>query len=303
MAGAGVAGPQQVPLRLWAAPGNPSRGRQLEQEPKGVQSVLRATDLRPQPPRSSSGSSAALQRANRILTHGSSSSFVPQRRLAWLPSQESVDHNLHSNEGTPPVPTSANVTSTDFSCRIGADVSPQGGRGAGPSPGRLAVRRLSWGTGAKAEDSGIQYEAHSGGGDCGGGAAPLLEDMRYHDQMNQQETIRTLTRDMSRLNAQHLHGQAQLRQRDCEMRALKQRVRALEAELGLVKSEKEVAQAELAACKHADEGLCVICLSEAASHVAVPCGHLVLCGTCRPAEAACPVCRQPTYSVLRVYRA
>lgn len=59
--------------------------------------------------------------------------------------------------------------------------------------------------------------------------------------------------------------------------------------------------AELEALK--EHGQCVICLSEAASHVVVPCGHQALCKACvAPDLQSCPVCRQPVHAVIRVYK-
>jgi hypothetical protein len=48
---------------------------------------------------------------------------------------------------------------------------------------------------------------------------------------------------------------------------------------------------------------CVICLSEAATHVVVPCGHQALCANCAPEQLdKCPVCRGPSTQVIRVFR-
>ena len=40
-----------------------------------------------------------------------------------------------------------------------------------------------------------------------------------------------------------------------------------------------------------DATLCVVCLERRRSHVAIPCGHLALCGTCAARLTACPCCR------------
>jgi len=59
--------------------------------------------------------------------------------------------------------------------------------------------------------------------------------------------------------------------------------------------------AELEALK--EHGQCVICLSEAATHVVVPCGHQALCRACATQDMqSCPVCRQPVHALIRVYR-
>jgi E3 ubiquitin-protein ligase MUL1 len=53
----------------------------------------------------------------------------------------------------------------------------------------------------------------------------------------------------------------------------------------------------------ATESLCVICLEVEPNHVFIPCGHLACCGTCGPNKyKTCPVCRDPTQGVYRVYR-
>ena len=40
--------------------------------------------------------------------------------------------------------------------------------------------------------------------------------------------------------------------------------------------------------------LCVICLDEPRSHIAVTCFHLVVCRRCSRSVSACPVCRADT---------
>jgi hypothetical protein len=50
---------------------------------------------------------------------------------------------------------------------------------------------------------------------------------------------------------------------------------------------------------------CIVCLTNSASHVLVPCGHLVLCGACVTptlhSSPACPLCRVPTQRVMKVF--
>jgi hypothetical protein len=46
---------------------------------------------------------------------------------------------------------------------------------------------------------------------------------------------------------------------------------------------------------------CVVCLSNAPTHVALSCGHLCACADCSTTLAACPVCRAPTERWQRVY--
>lgn len=51
-------------------------------------------------------------------------------------------------------------------------------------------------------------------------------------------------------------------------------------------------------------GKCVLCLDGSASHASVPCGHLAFCGACaaeRPSPE-CPVCRQPSQCVVRIFK-
>jgi len=51
-------------------------------------------------------------------------------------------------------------------------------------------------------------------------------------------------------------------------------------------------------------GKCVLCLDGVSSHASVPCGHLAFCGACaaeRPSPE-CPVCRQPSQCVVRIFK-
>ena len=41
------------------------------------------------------------------------------------------------------------------------------------------------------------------------------------------------------------------------------------------------------------ETTCIICFSNAKSHVAGPCGHLCACGPCSAKMESCPICRAP----------
>ena len=52
-----------------------------------------------------------------------------------------------------------------------------------------------------------------------------------------------------------------------------------------------------------DQHTCVICLSERARYVVVPCGHKCLCQSCADTSRvqACPMCRGRVQSVMRVY--
>lgn len=49
---------------------------------------------------------------------------------------------------------------------------------------------------------------------------------------------------------------------------------------------------------------CVLCLDGLTTHASVPCGHLAFCGACaaeRPSQL-CPVCRQPSQSIVRIFK-
>lgn len=51
-----------------------------------------------------------------------------------------------------------------------------------------------------------------------------------------------------------------------------------------------------------DSSLCVVCITNARSHVIIPCGHMCLCQDCMPAICgSCPMCRGPATSIMRVY--
>jgi E3 ubiquitin-protein ligase XIAP/baculoviral IAP repeat-containing protein 7/8 len=56
---------------------------------------------------------------------------------------------------------------------------------------------------------------------------------------------------------------------------------------------------------HPEVPLCCVCMSDAASAVFIPCGHLCLCDHCaKPVAAkltACPLCRQFPTGVHHVY--
>jgi hypothetical protein len=48
--------------------------------------------------------------------------------------------------------------------------------------------------------------------------------------------------------------------------------------------------------------ICVICMSGERQYSIVPCGHRVLCATCKDLQIPhCPTCRGPCHSVMRVY--
>ena len=39
------------------------------------------------------------------------------------------------------------------------------------------------------------------------------------------------------------------------------------------------------------ETTCIVCMAEPKSHIAVPCGHQSVCGTCSAQLKSCPYCR------------
>ncbi|KAI5645996.1 zinc finger, c3HC4 type (RING finger) domain-containing protein [Phthorimaea operculella] len=49
--------------------------------------------------------------------------------------------------------------------------------------------------------------------------------------------------------------------------------------------------------------LCKVCMDSEVSVVFLPCGHLVSCGGCGAALAACPLCRAPVKALVRAYLA
>ncbi|XP_037296402.1 LOW QUALITY PROTEIN: baculoviral IAP repeat-containing protein 7-A-like [Manduca sexta] len=49
--------------------------------------------------------------------------------------------------------------------------------------------------------------------------------------------------------------------------------------------------------------LCKVCMDSEVSVVFLPCGHLVSCGSCGAALAACPLCRAPVRALVRAYLA
>ena len=49
-----------------------------------------------------------------------------------------------------------------------------------------------------------------------------------------------------------------------------------------------------------EDKLCVICMTEARSHVLVPCGHMCLCAGCA-AVGRCPLCREVVLTTVKVF--
>lgn len=55
--------------------------------------------------------------------------------------------------------------------------------------------------------------------------------------------------------------------------------------------------------KEGEEDACVVCLTRKRNHAVVPCGHLVLCGTCIGTGKidSCPICRSSNIEFMRIY--
>ncbi|EOD12287.1 hypothetical protein EMIHUDRAFT_247499, partial [Emiliania huxleyi CCMP1516] len=82
-----------------------------------------------------------------------------------------------------------------------------------------------------------------------------------------------------------------------EERERKEKAEALAAELAAEREAKtaaeEEARREQLEREAAGETTCIICFSNAKSHVAGPCGHLCACGPCSAKMESCPICRAP----------
>eukprot|EP01139_Manchomonas_bermudensis_P022556 Amastigsp_a693192_6.p2 type:complete len:151 gc:universal Amastigsp_a693192_6:649-197(-) len=50
-----------------------------------------------------------------------------------------------------------------------------------------------------------------------------------------------------------------------------------------------------------DAEACVICMDARREYAIVPCGHMCLCVGCRSGLSACPVCRAPITSLMRIF--
>eukprot|EP00927_Polykrikos_kofoidii_P038199 TRINITY_DN3249_c0_g1_i1.p1 TRINITY_DN3249_c0_g1~~TRINITY_DN3249_c0_g1_i1.p1 ORF type:complete len:244 (-),score=39.42 TRINITY_DN3249_c0_g1_i1:331-1008(-) len=126
-------------------------------------------------------------------------------------------------------------------------------------------------------------------------AMPRQKAMRFIEAF---QDSRTLNEKCSEL-------QADVDQCATEFRAVQQQTKALLEEGLKSLREKKVLEerANAARCKSKEESVCVICLTDQASHIIVPCGHLVLCGECcsQPIHT-CPLCRQTCQHKLRVFK-
>eukprot|EP00927_Polykrikos_kofoidii_P042921 TRINITY_DN3698_c0_g1_i1.p1 TRINITY_DN3698_c0_g1~~TRINITY_DN3698_c0_g1_i1.p1 ORF type:complete len:214 (-),score=34.14 TRINITY_DN3698_c0_g1_i1:375-1016(-) len=102
-----------------------------------------------------------------------------------------------------------------------------------------------------------------------------------------------------------LQLQADVHQRSSELEALQKQTIILWRDYAKCWQEKIVLEEKVEEARSMikEEPVCVICLTEHASHVMVPCGHLALCEDCclQPIHS-CPVCRQSCQRKLRVFR-
>ena len=72
----------------------------------------------------------------------------------------------------------------------------------------------------------------------------------------------------------------------------KNRAGALKAELDKMQRDKPKVEASL----------CVICLTEQRSNIAIPCGHQCVCGVCMPRVCLrCPLCRAGVEQWVKVF--
>lgn len=97
----------------------------------------------------------------------------------------------------------------------------------------------------------------------------------------------------------------EIERRSCELRALQRYNEGLQREFLRCQSAKLALEAEVEAMHVDDDDVptCVVCLSEEASHVMVPCGHLALCADCCSLPLSeCPVCRQSCEHKMRLFK-
>jgi hypothetical protein len=102
-----------------------------------------------------------------------------------------------------------------------------------------------------------------------------------------------------------LQLQADVEQRSTEIQSLQEHTRAVLREFAKCRREKEALEDEALKIRSRikEEPVCVVCLTERASYVIVPCGHLALCSDCcsHPIHQ-CPLCRHFCEQKLRVFR-
>lgn len=110
------------------------------------------------------------------------------------------------------------------------------------------------------------------------------------------ERIRTLEKEKASLQRQYQATKMSLAQGELVVQTLRFQVDSLQRDMSQQRDELEAA-------RKSGEGLCIVCMEDAASHVVVPCGHLALCQRCSGlASSKCPLCRQAAERVIRVFR-
>jgi hypothetical protein len=48
-------------------------------------------------------------------------------------------------------------------------------------------------------------------------------------------------------------------------------------------------------------GLCVICISEKSCYAMVPCGHLLMCDSCKLEPVKCYICQRLVHKMIKIY--
>lgn len=134
----------------------------------------------------------------------------------------------------------------------------------------------------------------------------MMDDfgLRVREVRENQAALRAMTEERTALG-EHCHKQkAQLDQRSREVELLHKHVLGLQKEVAQHLRKQKALHTELAIARREDTAACVICLEHSASHVVVPCGHLSLCEACCPilSDGLCPVCRQPSEKIIRVFQ-
>jgi hypothetical protein len=73
----------------------------------------------------------------------------------------------------------------------------------------------------------------------------------------------------------------------------------LEAELAALKQQQQRERE-----REGDDAACVVCLTNVKNHVAVPCGHMAMCGACCEKlgkNKPCPICRVEVQIFVKVF--
>jgi hypothetical protein len=99
--------------------------------------------------------------------------------------------------------------------------------------------------------------------------------------------------------------QADVDQRSREVRALQQHTKALMREFAACRRQKRLLEEQVEAMQATTDAnvACVVCITEEATHVIVPCGHLALCADCCSGPIRrCPLCRQRCEQKIRLFK-